>query len=139
PNGYTGFANATASSGTITLPSSCTYTLTVQGTANSTGSYSFDMVETGQTEISAGTPYSGTLAGTGQVQVFEVPLAVGGPTTFTLTDANTADHNELYVKFGSAPTLQTYDSPADAAGSGQTIVVPSAAAGDWYILVYSEY
>ena len=139
PNGFVGFTNATGSSGQITLPSSGSYSLTVEDSGGSTGSYSFELFQTSQTVLVPGTPYLGTFAGTGQIQIFEVPISVAGPATFTLTDDDTSDHNELYVKYGSAPTLESYGYAADAAGASQNIVVPDAEAGNWYVLVYSEY
>ena len=56
-----------------------------------------------------------------------------------LNDTAPGDSNELYLSFGTPPTPQDYDfrySLADSAS--QSILVPSAAIGTWYALVYSD-
>ncbi len=139
PNGYTAFTTAQTSSGPIILPSNGTYTLTAQDVGAATGSYSFDIAETTLTMLSPGTPYSAVFAGSGQAAFFEIPLTSAGPLTITLSDGAATDHEELYARFGSEPTLQSYDYSASASGSGQSIVIPSASAGNWYVLALGEY
>jgi YD repeat-containing protein len=138
PNGFSGFSGITGSSSLVTLPTSGTYTLTVQGTGGSTGNFSFDMVQTAETSLVLDTPFSGTFAGSGQPLLFVVNVPSTAPMILRLADAATADHVELYASLGTAPTRETYQYGANGAGSSQSLLVPSAAAGTWYVLVYAE-
>ncbi len=138
PGGYVGFSGVTAGTSQITLPDSGTYLLTVQGAGASTGSYAFRLFQPVPTSIPVNTPYSGTLTGTGQIQLFLVPVTTAGPISIVLDDTAPADHNELYIKHGSVPTFQSCDFSATGTGGSQQIEVPSGAAGNWYVMVYSE-
>ncbi len=54
-----------------------------------------------------------------------------------LNDLDSADQNELYLKFGEPPTRSDYDYRySNLAAADQQVVVPSAAPGAWYILLY---
>jgi len=136
PNGYTGFTGLNASSGLLTLPASGTYTLTVGGGA--TGAYAFQIVQTMQTNLTLGSAYQGTLTGSGQAQLFVVNVPSSEPLFVSLQDSSAGDQNELYAKFGTPPTREVYDYGANGAGSSQSLLVPSADAGTWYVLVYAE-
>lgn len=55
----------------------------------------------------------------------------------TLEDSS-ADVNQLYASLGAPPTLGNYEySSSNGVTAGPQLLVPSAAPGDWYILVYS--
>ncbi len=138
PGGYTGFSNLTGSSPLITLSNSGPYTLTAQGTGGATGSFLFEMAETSVTPLSLSSPYSGTFAGNGEAQLFMVNLSSPAPVILKLTDPDTSDHVELYAQRGTAPTRETYAYAANGWGSSQSIVIPSAPAGTWWILAYAE-
>ena len=49
----------------FTLPSSGTYVLTVQGNGGQVGAYAFELQQTSVTDLTLGTPYSGSLTGSG--------------------------------------------------------------------------
>src|SRR5262249_15524311 len=98
PNGYTAFSNSSSSSGVITLPSDGTYSLSVHSTQRQTGAYAFRIEQVSVTDITLGTPFSGTVAGSGQSQLFRVNVPQAQQLLVTLTDGGTADHNEVYVK-----------------------------------------
>ena len=91
-----------------------------------------------QTSLTPGIPYQGTLTGSGQAQLFVFNVASSAPLFASLRDSSPGDQNELYAKFGSPPTRETYDYGANGAGSSQSLLVPSADAGTWYVLVYAE-
>ena len=56
-----------------------------------------------------------------------------------LKDVSSADHNEVYVKYGAAPTRADYQFRySNVAAANQQVLVPSAAPGTWYILVYGD-
>jgi RHS repeat-associated protein len=138
PSGYTAFSNLSISSSVITLPASGNYTLTVVGLNGATGSYSFEINQTAVTALSLATKYNGTWSGTGQSQLFSILVATTNPLSIILTDPNTADETELYASFGAPPTRQTYDYGANGSGSSQSLLIPKANAGIWYVLVYAE-
>jgi len=135
PNGFTGFTNITGSSTLVTLPTSGTYTLTAQGTG---GKFAFEVAQTNQTLLSLGTPFSGTFAGSGQPQLFAVNVPEPTPLSLQLTDPTKTDHVELYAQFGTPPTRQVYGEAANGPGASQSLLIPRAAAGTWYVLVYAE-
>ena len=138
PNGYSGFSNLTGDSTLIDLPSNGSYTLSVQGPNGATGNYSFVVIPTTLTNVPLNGSVNGTLAGSGQAELFSISVPAVQSLTVGLDDNTNSDSNELYLRFGSPPTRETYDyrySNADAAD--QSILVPRAAIGTWYALVYS--
>jgi RHS repeat-associated protein len=138
PGNYIAFQNLTSDSGLIDLPASGNYTVTVSGINGATGNYSFQLNQTNVTPLALGSTYNGTWAGQGQAQLFSVQVTGNNPLSVVLSDLATADHTELYARFGAAPTRATYDYGQNGAGSSQSILVPNATAGTWYILVYGE-
>src|SRR5262249_51954280 len=74
PAGFAGFTDLTDDSGLVTLTASGTYTLTAHGTGGPGGVYAFRLLETSQVVITQGTTYAGTLAGSGQAQLFRVDV-----------------------------------------------------------------
>jgi RHS repeat-associated protein len=138
PGGYVAFQNITGSSNLIDLPASGNYTLTVYGVNGATGAYSFQIAQTSVTPLTSGVVYSGTWAGSGQAQLFSIPVTGNNPLSLVLNDSNSADHTEIYARFGSPPTRQTFDYGMNGSGASHSLLVPSATAGTWYVLVYGE-
>jgi RHS repeat-associated protein len=138
PNGFVGFAKLGSNSPLTTLPTAGTYLLSAQSTGGSTGSFTFVMSQTSLTLLAAGILYPGTLAGSGQAQLFKITLPAAEVLSIQLTAPTAGDRLELYASHNTAPTRASYDYCFGAPGANQSILVPSAAAGDWYILVYSE-
>ena len=140
PNGFTGFSNLTADSSLVTLPSSGVYTLSVIGQNGATGNYSFVVNPTTQTDLPLnGGAINGTIAGAGQAELYRISVPSVQALQVLLDDNSNSDVNELYMKFGSPPTRETYDYRYSSASSAdQTILVPSAAIGTWYVLLYSS-
>jgi RHS repeat-associated protein len=138
PGGFVGFTGLTADSGPVTLPTSGSYTLTAHlAGQEQTGAYAFEM-ERMPIGLTLGTPFTQALAGSGQTQLFDVQVPIGSPLQVRLTDSQASDQNELYVKFGAAPTRADYDYRySTAAASNQAVTVAQAAPGTWYILVYA--
>jgi RHS repeat-associated protein len=136
PTGSPVFTNVTSSLQFVDPPLSGTYNLTVQSNGSQTGSYGFTLNQTAVTALPLATTYTGTWAGSGQAQLFSIPVTTANPMSIVLTDPNTADQTELYARFGSPPTRQTYDYGANGSGSSQQLLVPAATAGTWYVLVY---
>ena len=139
PNGYVAFQDISGmASPLVDLAASGNYTLSVYGLNGATGGYSFNLAPTSVTPLALGTPYTGTWAGSGQAQLFTVPVTTANPLSVILTDAAMADHTEIYVRFNAAPTREIFDLAASGTGSSHNLLVPSATVGTWYILVYSE-
>ena len=143
PGGYSAFTNATASSTLITLPSSGTYTLTVHSTATlsgGVGAYNFRVDQTSQVSLALGTPYNGSFMGDSQAELFAVTVPQSQQLFIQLQNISTADHVEIFAKFGSRPTLaDTQFSAAGTSVTQQQVLIPTASPGTWYILVYAEY
>ena len=73
--GFTGFTNLTSSSGLVTLPAAGSYVLTVHGNGIQGGSYAFELEQTSVTDLTLGTPKTGTIQGSGQAQLFAVNVS----------------------------------------------------------------
>ena len=66
-------------------------------------------------------------------------MPASDPLMVVLDDAATNNVNELYLKFGSPPTRGDYDFIfANPAAADQEILIPTAFAGTWYVLLYSN-
>ena len=138
PSGFTGgFSDKNGSSGLITLNQSGTYVVTAHMTGFQTGAYAFQLNETSQTPLTLGKQYQGTLAASGQAQLFTVTLTNPGALSVVLTDGNASDENEVYVSLGTAPTRDTYQYRFTGTGANQTLAL-SAQPGTYYILVYNN-
>ena len=139
PNGFTAFSNQTSSANNITLPTTGSYAVTVYTTQRQTGAYAFRLDTVSVTSLTLGTLFTGVLAGGTQSQFFKVNLAQSQQLNIKLTDSSSTDRNEVYASFGAAPTRSNFryrsSTPASA---DQQVNVPSAAPGDWYVLVYTE-
>jgi RHS repeat-associated protein len=137
PNGWTGFTNQTSSSAPLTLPATGAYTLIASTTGASSGSYTFTMTGLSQTPLTLGVPYSGTLLGTGQSQLFTVKLTQSNPLLIHFQDATAGDGTEVYARLGAPPSRVQYDVTDGGHGAGHVIAVPFTSPGTWYILVYT--
>ena len=90
------------------------------------------------TNLTLGGTDNGTLAGSGQAQLFAVNVPSTQSLIVTLQDSTATDVNQLYAKLGSPPTPVNYRCSSSGAGSANPqLLVPSAAPGTWYILVYA--
>jgi RHS repeat-associated protein len=138
PGGFSGFSNLTTSSSLINLTASGTYTLTAHGSNGASGKYGFEIAQTSLTALPLGTPFSGSFVGSGQAQLFTVPVTASNPLSLILSDPSTTDHAEIYARFGAPPTRETYDYAANGSGANHSILVPDANPGTWYVLVYGE-
>ncbi len=140
PNNATIFSDLTASSGLVTLPAAGSYVLTAhwaQPIPGETGAFAFEVNETPQSALTTGTPYQGTLSGSGQAQLFTVTITSPTALSIVLTDANASDENEVYASLGNAPTRDSYQYRYTATGANQSLV-QGAQPGTYYILVYDN-
>ena len=139
PAGFTGFTDTTASSDLIDLNVAGNYTLTVHDSGDAGDAYAFRLDQTAQTALAPGSTYNGIFIGSGQAQLFTVDVPQAQQFLVSLKDSSTADHIELYAQLGAPPTRSDHQYAATAPGSvDQQLLVPMAAPGIWYILVYAE-
>ena len=141
PGNWGGFTNLATSSDLITLPTSGTYTLTAHGTGGQYGgAYAFRMDETTLTDVSLGSLAQGQLVGSGQAQIYRFDVSNSSPMRIDLTLVNFNGSVEMYTKLGSAPTRSTYDYRYRGTNSqNESILIPMAQAGSWYVLIYGSY
>ena len=120
PGGYTGFSGLQTSSGLITLPSTGNYTLSVEGTGGTGGSYAFQLDELTVTSLTLGTIYQGTMGGSGQSDLYSVAVPSSQTLFVNLQDSLTGAVNQLYAKLVAPPTPSSYDYSAIVPGSMPT-------------------
>jgi serine protease len=154
PSGVTGsFSPATVTAGgssTLTLTASATAsgsgTISVKGTSGSTSHAASASVAVsgggggGGNTLSNGVPVTGLAGATSSQQnwSFTVP---SGTSTLTVTTSGGTGDVDLYVKFGSAPTLSSYDCRPYIDGNGETCTFTNPSAGTWYVMLngYATY
>ena len=116
----------------------------IRNTVRETGEDNNTTVSTGEMtvgvpEMTLGTPLASDLRA-GQERYYRVHVPAGETLRVTLDSQATDSANELYVRFGAAPSRANYDfffsRPYEA---DQEVVVPTTEAGDYYILVRGEY
>jgi hypothetical protein len=96
-----------------------------------------DTIDDGQ--LSDGVPRNSSLSATGQKEYFYITIPSGKyRLRIDLTGPYNADF-DLYVKWGSKPTLCYYDIRSVGPSSYETIIIGYPPAGTWYIMVYSYY
>lgn len=141
PAGWIGFLNLSNNSSLLTLGQGGSYTLVAHGTGTQpAGDYAFVLAETTQQDLAPGSDYLGNLVGSGQAQIFRVAVGREMPMLIQASDSATNHCLELYARLGVPPTRSDYDYRyGTAAAHEQTIVIPAATAGTWYILVYADY
>src|SRR5205823_1319849 len=99
-----------SSSGTVVLPAlpaTGTYTVTVRTSQGQTGPYSFTLTLAAQA-LTLDQVYAGTVVGSGQSQLFALPVSAGQALEVQLQDGSVADRNELYVQLNVPPTRAAY-------------------------------
>ncbi|HQU42335.1 MAG TPA: CARDB domain-containing protein, partial [Pirellulales bacterium] len=97
---------------------------------------------TGQLAVSVpgltlGTPATGAFTAADQDQYYQVTVPAGGSLVVALTSSATSGGTALYVSQGTEPTPYGYQFAAVADQPNQTLSVPNAAGGTYYILVHS--
>jgi hypothetical protein len=140
PNGWGGFTNLTSSSGLVTLPYDGAYSLSAIGTGGAYGiGYAFEFVQTPETNLVGNGIFAGNFAGSGQPQLIAITITNSGPLLITLNNSGAGNVTELYAKFGTAPTRGTFGYESiNPISPNQQILIPSAIAGIYYILVYGN-
>jgi RHS repeat-associated protein len=139
PDGSTLFTDQTTDSDVLTLPAGGAYTLSAYARTGGTGDYAFTQLSSTATDLTPGTPVSGSLAGQGYFRLYRLRLTAAGSLAFDLGGATADEHLELYVRQGAPPNRADFQyHSADPRQLHQYVLLPQAAAGDWYALVYGE-
>ncbi len=75
----------------------------------------------------------------GQARYYRIRAAAGETLLFSLVSDSPTAANELYVRYGQAPSRGSFDysygAPLEA---NQEVVIPETVAGDYYVLVYAD-
>ncbi|HXR47355.1 MAG TPA: RHS repeat-associated core domain-containing protein [Candidatus Limnocylindrales bacterium] len=140
PNGWRGFTNLVADSDFITLPAAGSYSVLAHSLNGQYGvNYAFELFSIAITNLALGTPYQGQCTVTGQGQLFQFILPASAPLQIVLNNLVAGNHYEIYAKLGAPPTRSIYDYHAAVTGvPGQQLLIPMAAPGTWYVLVYAD-
>lgn len=86
-----------------------------------------------------GTPFADRLESDGNYDLFQVTVNGGEHLIFQVDAADPYSDNELYVRYGGIPTRDEYDVAAKTPDrSDQSLEVPSAQAGTYYVMVYAR-
>ncbi|HEX7130142.1 MAG TPA: protease pro-enzyme activation domain-containing protein [Rhodanobacteraceae bacterium] len=89
----------------------------------------------GGTSLQNGVPVTGLSASTGnQTQVYTVTIPAGASNLVISESGGTGDA-DLYVKFGSAPTLSSYDCRPYLYGNNESCTFSAPQAGTYYVML----
>jgi hypothetical protein len=139
PGGAAVFTDVTADTGLVVLPATGDYVLTAYaGAQGQNGDYTFRLLSVAPTDLALNAPFDGTLAGSGQYQIFRINIATPTPLLVTLDHSVDTEHTELYVSQGSVPLRSSQGLRAVGPGADQQILVPLASPGAWFVIVYAE-
>jgi hypothetical protein len=123
-------------------PAAGTWYVMVHGYASYSGMTLVGSYQTGSTGnvLQNGVPVSGISGATDSQQLWTMSVPSGATNLQFQTSGGPGDA-DLYVQFGSAPTLTTYDCGPVTSTNEETCSFPSPAAGTWYVMVhgYASY
>ena len=89
--------------------------------------------------LTLGRTLTDTFDAAGQYKYYRVEVEAGEHLFVSLDDLNDVGHNELYVKYGSAPSRSDYDVRYSTNfAPDQVVEIADTEAGAYYILVYAE-
>jgi hypothetical protein len=139
PNATTGASSGstgTSGSGTTTSGGTTSSGSTSSGSTGSSGSSG----STGSTALQNGVPVTGLSAATNAQKTFTFAVPAGATNLNIAISGGTGDA-DLYVKFGSAPTLTSYDCRPYVTGNSESCPIPSPSAGTYYVMInaYQTY
>jgi hypothetical protein len=90
--------------------------------------------------LSNGVAVTGISGAIGSTQAWTMAVPAGASNLKFVTSGGTGDA-DLYVKFGSAPTLSSYDCKSAGGTNAETCNIPMAQAGTYHVMLrgYSAY
>jgi len=86
--------------------------------------------------LSNGVAVTGIAANVG-AQLPYTPAVPSGATNLRFDTTGGTGDADLYVKFGSPPTLSSFDCVSGGETATDSCVLPSATAGTWYVMVHA--
>ena len=91
----------------------------------------------GNGDLSNGVPVTGLSGASGSQQMFTVDVPSGATNLNIAITGSTSSSNDvdLYVKFGSAPTLSSYDCRPYVTGSNESCPFATPQAGTYYVML----
>ena len=90
----------------------------------------------GVTSLTNGVAVTGISASTGTWKNYKITVP-SGQTSLAIVMSGGSGDGDLYVKFGSQPTLSSYNYRPYLTGNNETVNVTNPSAGDWYISIYA--
>ncbi len=90
--------------------------------------------------LTNGVPVSGISGASGSQQFWTMSVPSGASNLQFQISGGSGDA-DMYVRFGSAPTLTTYDCRPYTSGNNETCPFPTPSAGTWHVMLngYSAY
>jgi hypothetical protein len=96
---------------------------------------SYQTGSTGPATLQNGVPVTGLSGATGSQQFWTISVPAGATNLQFQTSGGSGDA-DLYVRYGSAPTTDTYDCGPATSDNNETCSFASPAAGTWHVMVY---
>jgi subtilase family serine protease len=121
-------ASATTGPATVTITGtsgSLSHTTTISLTVNAT---------TGGNVLTNGVPVTGLSAAKGAQLLYTMAVPAGA-SNLKFTIAGGTGDADMYVRFGSAPTLTTYDCRPYVSGNSETCTIPAPQVGTYYVML----
>jgi hypothetical protein len=137
PDGWVGFDGINSDSEVVVTPAAGEYVLEAYSNGHAAGHYAFQMLNLSAIELTSGELYAGTLVGTGDAQLFKVAITDPSPLS-VFFEGVAGDNVEVYARLHAPPTRQLFDARNEDVGPEHLTLVPLAAPGTWYVLLYGE-
>ncbi|KQZ68125.1 xanthorhodopsin [Rhodanobacter sp. Root561] len=133
-------STSTATNPSHTYAAAGTYTVSLQVTDNSgatntrTASVTVVAAGGGGNVLQNGVALTGQAAATGAQLAYTVVIPAGA-TNLVIAESGGTGDADLYTKFGSAPTLSSYDCRPYVSGNSESCTVASPQAGTYYVML----
>ena len=102
---------------------------------NSTQAQATTAACSGGSVLQNGVPVTGISGASGSQQAWTMIVPAGASNLQFQTAGGSGDA-DLYVRFGSAPTLSVYDCRPYTGGNNETCTFPAPSAGTWHVMLH---
>ncbi|MEA2464866.1 MAG: hypothetical protein QOJ98_2613, partial [Acidobacteriota bacterium] len=133
------FASGNNETCTFPSPTAGTWHVMVVGDDPYSGATLVGSYQTGGSGnvLQNGVPVSNLAGGLASQQFWTMSVPSGASNLQFQTSGGTGDA-DLYVRFGSAPTMTVYDCRPFASGNNETCTFASPAAGTWHVMIVGD-